>query len=98
MKLISDAESATLLRCSERTVRRLRREGKLPYIKVGRRVSLDQEDVEKFIERTKQWNRDSKTAKALSMSRGTTAKSDTQDDRAFVQKMRRKLRSGSRSG
>lgn len=44
-KLIDETRMAKLLGCHPRTLLRLRREGKLPYLKVGERVRYDAEAV-----------------------------------------------------
>lgn len=48
--LVTEAEAQTLLRLSRRTLVRLRREGKLAYISIGRTVRYKRLDLEAFCE------------------------------------------------
>jgi excisionase family DNA binding protein len=52
-RLYSLPEAAEYLGRSEWSVRRLVWEGKLPQVRCGRRVHLDIEDIDKFIESNK---------------------------------------------
>jgi excisionase family DNA binding protein len=51
-KLLTEPEVAEILRCSTRTVARLREAGKLPYIP-GRPVLIDEADLLVYIESVK---------------------------------------------
>ncbi|MBY5831907.1 helix-turn-helix domain-containing protein [Rhizobium leguminosarum] len=52
MKLITEQEAASILRCSTEKVKRLRLSGRLPYIP-GRPVKIDEADLLAFIEASK---------------------------------------------
>lgn len=49
MKLLTETEAATVLKCSTTTVKRLRRSGRLTYV-VGRPVLIDEADLQAFID------------------------------------------------
>jgi excisionase family DNA binding protein len=53
IRLLTQQEVAAVLRVSERTVARLRADGKLPAIP-GRPVKIDERDLFAYIERSKQ--------------------------------------------
>lgn len=48
--LVTEAEAQTLLRLSRRTLVRLRQEGKLAYVSIGRTVRYRRLDIEAFCE------------------------------------------------
>lgn len=50
--LLTEAEVAARLRCSRQKVQKLRREGRLPYLK-GRPPLIDETDLDLFVERSK---------------------------------------------
>jgi excisionase family DNA binding protein len=52
--LLSAAQVAQILRCTERYVWRLGRDGKLPRVLVGRKVLFDPADVTAFIAAAKE--------------------------------------------
>ena len=49
--ILTSREAAELLRLSEPMLRKLRRQGKLPFLKFGRAVRFRREDLELFTER-----------------------------------------------
>jgi excisionase family DNA binding protein len=53
-KLLDVKEVAELLGVSMVTVHRMKREGKIPYIKIGGSLKFDREDIYKWIESLKQ--------------------------------------------
>lgn len=59
-ELLTAEEVARILRCTERYVWRLGRDGKLPRIRVGRHVRFDPVDVDAFIDQAKQGPRRSR--------------------------------------
>lgn len=55
--LVNEREAADLLRCSQRTVFQLRKDGRLPFIIVGKSgVRYRRADIERFIERNLKTN------------------------------------------
>jgi excisionase family DNA binding protein len=60
-ELLTAEEVARVLRCTERYVWRLGRDGKLPRIRVGRHVRFDPADVEAFIVEAKEGPRRRRT-------------------------------------
>ncbi|SHJ28575.1 helix-turn-helix transcriptional regulator [Clostridium magnum] len=53
-KLLDVKEVAELLGVSTVTVHRMKKEGKIPYIKIGGSLKFDREDIYKWIETLKQ--------------------------------------------
>jgi excisionase family DNA binding protein len=49
--LLNARETATRLRVSEATVRRLARRGELPYLRVGSQIRVDAADLEAWLRR-----------------------------------------------
>jgi excisionase family DNA binding protein len=47
---LTTAEAATLLRCSEKTIGRMRASGKLPFMKLGGSVRFRSEHVEAMLQ------------------------------------------------
>jgi excisionase family DNA binding protein len=53
-QLLKPQEAAELLRVSDRTLRRLRRENQLPCIRIGNCIRYDKADLNAFVQSLKQ--------------------------------------------
>ena len=56
LRLLTEPEAAEALRVCARTLRKARREGKLRYVLIGRAVRYSPDDLEAFVESSKQEN------------------------------------------
>lgn len=54
--LLTEPEAAEALRVCPRTLRKARREGRLRYVLIGRAVRYSPDDLEAFVESSKQEN------------------------------------------
>tara|TARA_R110002153_G_scaffold80035_3_gene203894 strand:- start:9 stop:305 length:297 start_codon:yes stop_codon:yes gene_type:complete len=98
MKLLTQKDVAKMLNKSEDHVKRLRLAGKIPFIP-GRPVLMDETDVLNYLKRAKQWNHNlARTITATTKSSIMTRNRNMSEDKAFVQKMRLKRTTASRSG
>lgn len=55
--LLTEKDAAARLKVSTRTLRSLRAQGHLPFVRIGRQVRYREEDIAKFVERNLVHNR-----------------------------------------